>query len=189
MGNISERQVKTKNGNINLSWLKHQYYSLGRSIQDIADKLNVTTISVRKLLDGLEVKTATKEINGQLKENPTSKPVKNFSKVSIRDWEPTLILGSKKEKPKISSSDRWKPKKNRFTEFPKKEIIEKPKTTESLSIESQLHDKERAVTFSKKRKKKHKITYYTCKFCGLKLPKKANFCIQCGTIIKNNLSI
>ncbi len=209
---------------INLSWLKHQYYNLGRSIQDIADKLNVSMISVRKMLDKIVVETATRELNGQIKEKTTSKPVKNFSKVSIRDWEPTVVLGSKKEKPKMNTSDQWKQKKNRFSEFPKQEIIEKSKTMESqlkigtitskndeklkgsssnklpqhkaieksLSMDSQLQAKERGVALSnlkKQKKKKHKITYYTCKFCGLKLPKKASFCIQCGTIIKSTVFI
>ncbi len=224
MGNISEKQVKTKDGQINLSWLKHQYYSLGRSIQDIADKLNVSMMSVRKYLDRIEAISANKEVKGQLNENLTSKPVKNFSKVSIRDWEPTVVLGSKKEKPKMNTSDQWKQKKNRFSEFPKQEIIEEPKTMESLlksgaitsknneklkgsssyklpqhktiekslSRDSQLRAKDRGVALSnlkKQKKKKHKITYYTCKFCGLKLPKRASFCIQCGTIIKSTIFV
>jgi predicted amidophosphoribosyltransferase len=38
-----------------------------------------------------------------------------------------------------------------------------------------------------KQKKKYKLTFYECKFCGMKLSSKATFCIQCGTIIKSKL--
>ncbi|MFX1476831.1 MAG: zinc ribbon domain-containing protein [Promethearchaeota archaeon] len=38
-----------------------------------------------------------------------------------------------------------------------------------------------------KQKKKYKLTFYECKFCGMKLSSNATFCIQCGTIIKNKL--
>lgn len=229
MVNISER-IKTQNGHLNLNWLKHQYFILGRSIQDIADELNVTMMSIRKILDRLENKPVTRELNGQLKDKPTSKPVKDFSKVETRDWQPTLILGSEKEKPKISSSNRWKQKIEHSSEFSKKEITEKPNhmespsTIEKLEIvgsisgineekskgpSSQLHtiskshhkranekppstdsflqtiEEKSVLSNLHKKKKKQKITYHTCKFCGLKLPKKARFCIQCGTIIKN----
>lgn len=233
MGNMPERHVKKKNGHMNLSWLKHQYYSLGRSIQDIADKLDVSMMSVRKWLDRIEEISANKEVKGQLKENTTSKPVKDFSKIEIRDWQPLVVSGNKKEKLKISSSNRIQ-KITPISEFPKQKITEKPRTMESqlkteelpvigllsikkeekskgpsstqlhtippisdlpqqkttekpVSIDSQLQTKEveLVLSISNKKEEKPKLTYYSCKFCGLKLPKKANFCLQCGTIIKN----
>jgi predicted amidophosphoribosyltransferase len=33
-------------------------------------------------------------------------------------------------------------------------------------------------------KKKYKLAFYDCKFCGLKLPRSVKFCVQCGMIIK-----
>lgn len=45
----------------NLNWLKHQYYDLGRSIQDIANELGVSMIRIRKSLDRIESISEEKE--------------------------------------------------------------------------------------------------------------------------------
>jgi len=48
-----------------LEWIKTQYYDLGRTIQDIADDLDESMITVRKNLDEIESKDISKnEIDG-----------------------------------------------------------------------------------------------------------------------------
>lgn len=42
-------------GETDLNWLKHQYYDLGRSIQDIANELGVSMIRIRKMLNRIEI--------------------------------------------------------------------------------------------------------------------------------------
>ncbi len=37
-----------------LTWIKHQYYDLGRSIQDIADDQHESMMTIKKWVDKLE---------------------------------------------------------------------------------------------------------------------------------------
>jgi len=46
--------VAKKREEFNVEWFKHQYYDLGKSIQDIANELDESVISVRKRLEDLE---------------------------------------------------------------------------------------------------------------------------------------
>lgn len=48
-----EIQYEEKQEYKNLSWLKHQYYDLGKSLQDIANEQNVSIIKIRKWVDKL----------------------------------------------------------------------------------------------------------------------------------------
>ena len=48
---VLEREEKKKQDYKDLSWLKYQYYDLGKSIQDIADDQNVSIIEINKWLD------------------------------------------------------------------------------------------------------------------------------------------
>jgi MFS family permease len=48
--------VSKKRDEFNLEWFNHQYYDLGRSIQDIANELNESVITIRKWLDDNESK-------------------------------------------------------------------------------------------------------------------------------------
>ncbi len=45
--------IKEINGQININWLKHQYYDLGNSLQDIANEQNLSMITIRKWVDKL----------------------------------------------------------------------------------------------------------------------------------------
>jgi len=57
-GALMERKIagakEEKNDYMNLDWLKHQYYDLGRTIQDIANDQNVSMITISKWLEKLE---------------------------------------------------------------------------------------------------------------------------------------
>lgn len=46
-----EKQQTIKEKKEDLNWLKHEYYDMGRSIQDLADELNVSMMTVKKWLD------------------------------------------------------------------------------------------------------------------------------------------
>ena len=50
-----EERIQEKKGD--LQWLKHQYYDLGRSIQDIADELDESMITIKKWLDEIDKPT------------------------------------------------------------------------------------------------------------------------------------
>ncbi|MFX1570686.1 MAG: hypothetical protein ACFFCV_20300 [Promethearchaeota archaeon] len=47
-------KVEEKDDFKNLDWLKHHYYDLGKSIQDIADEQGVSMITIRKWIDKIE---------------------------------------------------------------------------------------------------------------------------------------
>jgi len=49
-----KEKIKEKKEEFDLKWLKHQYYDLGRSIQEIADELNESLITIRKWLDNID---------------------------------------------------------------------------------------------------------------------------------------
>jgi len=53
-GYIEEKKTfEEKQDYMNPSWLKHQYYDLGRSLQDIANEQRVSMITIRKWVDKL----------------------------------------------------------------------------------------------------------------------------------------
>ncbi|MBA7695334.1 hypothetical protein ES703_103958 [subsurface metagenome] len=52
--NMICKRFKEKNDFMNLDWSKHQFYALGRNIQDIANEQGVSMITIRKWLDKLE---------------------------------------------------------------------------------------------------------------------------------------
>ena len=49
-----KEKIKEKKEEFDLKELKHQYYDLGRSIQEIADELNESIITIRKWLDNID---------------------------------------------------------------------------------------------------------------------------------------
>ncbi len=48
---------------MNVNWLKHQYYDIGKSIQDIANEQNTSLITIRKWLDKIENSSQNKNDN------------------------------------------------------------------------------------------------------------------------------
>ena len=55
------KKSRPKEDYSDLDWLKHQYYDLGRTIQDIADEQNVSMITIKKWLDELEGDSKVKD--------------------------------------------------------------------------------------------------------------------------------
>jgi hypothetical protein len=55
-GNVFEKveKVEEKDDFKNPDWLKHQYYDLGNSIQNIADDQGVSMMTIRKWIDEIE---------------------------------------------------------------------------------------------------------------------------------------
>ena len=45
---------KEKTDYMNLNWLKHQYFDLGKNLQDIATNQNVTIIKIKRWVDKIE---------------------------------------------------------------------------------------------------------------------------------------
>ena len=55
------KKSRPKEDYSDLDWLKHQYYDLGRTIQDIADEQNVSMITIKKWLEELEGDSKVKD--------------------------------------------------------------------------------------------------------------------------------
>jgi len=85
--------IKGRNGQINLNWLKHQYYDLERSIQDIADDRNESMITIRKLLDRIEAISEKKEVESMTDVLP-------LTTEEVQTTPPVLDI--KEEMPKIT---------------------------------------------------------------------------------------
>ncbi|MHA2391325.1 MAG: hypothetical protein ACXAEX_05095 [Promethearchaeota archaeon] len=51
---LKVKKVEEKDDYKNFDWLKHQYYELGKSVQDIANEQGVSMITIRKGIDKLE---------------------------------------------------------------------------------------------------------------------------------------
>ncbi len=48
------KRVKEKKDYMNPDWLKHQYYDLGRKLQNIANEQNVSMFTIKKWVDKLD---------------------------------------------------------------------------------------------------------------------------------------
>lgn len=51
---VNIRRQREKTDYMNLNWLKHQYFDLGKNIQDIAEDQNTTIIKIKRWVDKLE---------------------------------------------------------------------------------------------------------------------------------------
>ena len=58
--------IKGRNAQIHLNWLKHQYYDLGKTIQDIANDQNVSMMTIRKLLERIEAISEKEEVKSMI---------------------------------------------------------------------------------------------------------------------------
>lgn len=63
----------------------------------------------------------------------------------------------------------------------KEEKEEIKKIEDSLT---EIKEKQPVPLVSETKEKRLKVVPYFCKFCGMKLNKKATFCLQCGTKVK-----
>jgi len=191
---------------VNLRWVEQQYYTLGKSIQDIADELGLSMISVRKWFNRYsEVSNQNLRNNlPQLKinEEQPKRPIISTSEASINPQK-TQISGSSwteriHDLPREDQS--FSTKNEKIQEHatvldnhlkpdhmgsPYENISLKPKI-DSVQSKEIIPFSIPAIPEEKKKEVKAKPTYYFCSFCGIKSRKKPKFCIQCGVIIKNN---
>jgi len=154
--------IKETNGQTDLNWLKHQYYDLGRSMQDIANELGVSMIRIRKLLNRIESISEKKEIES----------ITDVPPLKTEELQPTPSVIEIRKEPQISPAEEAQP-------IPPVLEIKEEEPMISLAEEVQpipaVYDKK-----EEKRKKEPRA----CKFCGMRLPKNKAFCLQCGMIIK-----
>ncbi|MFX1375927.1 MAG: hypothetical protein ACFFA0_08965 [Promethearchaeota archaeon] len=178
--------TREQEGKIDLSWLKQQYYSLGRSIQDIADELNVSMVSIRKLLDRLEAISEEKE----------EKEVLEKTAVKLEDLHPIPpVSDAIEEESNLVPDDQ-----NRSSTLVSERNIEQPiklskdepqpisLIIETKEMESEVPPVEKLSSIPQelgKKVEKSKLKRDYCKFCGIRLPKNTTFCLQCGIIIKS----
>ncbi len=177
--------IEEVSGTIDLNWLRHQYYDLGRSIQDIADELGHSMIRIRKLLYRTGIRAEKEEVEPIIKVSPPQiediKPVSSSLQEKVEVAFKTcphcgskLSLGAKfcaacgqkidvlKPIPSISSLEE---------ELSKEILVEEAQQTQSVYI---------------RKEKKLKREFRACSFCGMRIPKNNAFCLQCGMIIKSN---
>jgi len=194
-----------------IKWLKHQYYDLGRSIQDIADDQDVSMITVRKVLDKIE---STYE-----KLSPESTSTTFVSQFKDEKRQPIPSISEKREeKSKVVSDDQLQPIPIILKKREEKPVKTCPHCGQELSLEAKFcvkcgekveelqpiplitdekiekpvivapqmktEELQPILSISVKKKEKPKDFSYICEFCGYKLNKKAIICPQCGTKIK-----
>lgn len=199
---------------LNLTWLNHQYYDLGRSLQDIANDQGVSMMTINKWVDKIEEPGAVKTEEKSLKTCPSCKLKLNLNVKfcfncgkKVEEVPPIPVVSEKKEEikiaeippikdeegqPKLSKSDRWKeslmPKMPDLT-------VENIQATPSIKEERQVTKDSLSETEEKQPippvldvkvdiLERLKEIPPLCKFCGMDLNKKAPFCPQCGTRIK-----
>jgi predicted amidophosphoribosyltransferase len=175
--------IEEVNGKIDLNWLRHQYYDLGRSIQDIADELGHSMIRIRKLLYRTGITSEKKEVESITEVSQPKieqiKPVSSLLEEEKKTFKTCphcgfkIALGAKfcatcgqkievlKPIPPISDIEE---------ELPSEILIEEARQIQSVPIR-------------KDKKPKRKI--HSCNFCGMRIPKNNTFCLQCGMIIKS----
>jgi len=77
------KRREEKRDYLNLTWLNHQYYELGRSLQDIADDQGVSMMTISKWVDKIE-----RSISEKKEIKPISSPIskiEDFLRKSIKN--------------------------------------------------------------------------------------------------------
>ncbi len=249
---MRRNQREEKRDFLNLTWLNHQYYDLGRSFQDIADDQGVSMMTIRKWVDKIERPISEKK-EKKPRPSPISK-IEDFLRISIKICphcgqklslkaifcikcgkkveedqeipsisdriEDTLVseipqikaeqiqlvpsisdtkgekiiaeIPSIKDEEVQPSPSRWKEKLAPEIPDLKVEKIQptpliKKKKEESKVIDdslTEIEEKQPVPPILDIKEEKPKVIPYFCKFCGMKLNKKATFCPQCGTKVK-----
>jgi len=190
---------KEVNGQI-IDWLKHQYHGLGRSIQDIADELGYSMIRIRKLLYRSGIIPETKEIESMIEASP----------IKTEELQPILpisesIEGEDTSKPIPSVSELKKESFNichhcnaklplgvkfcavcgqKFEVLrPIAPIVE---LEEELTEEIVVEEAQQVQSVYIRKGKKPRREFPVCRFCGMRIPKNKDFCLQCGVIVKSH---
>ena len=192
---------------VNLRWVELQYYTLGKSIQDIADELGLSMISVRKWFNKYSDVSNQNLSNNlpQLKTNEEQpkRPITGTSETSIypqkiqisgSSWTERIhdlpredqSFSTKNEKIQEHATVLNNHLKPDHMGLPSENISPKP-IIDSVQSKEIVPISIPAIPKEKKKEVKPKPTYYFCSFCGIKSRKKPKFCIQCGTILKKSI--
>ncbi len=111
----------------------------------------------------------------------SEKVTTEVTQLKTEELEPVPSIPEKiEEAPKVASSDELQ-QVPPISELLLQEVSEKV-TTEVTQLKTE--ELEPVPSIPEEKEKAPKEFSYTCKFCGMKLTKKANTCPQCGTIIK-----
>jgi len=204
--------IKETNGQINLNWLKHQYYDLGRSIQDIANELSVSMIRIRKLLYRSGIISEKKELESmtdvppltteevkpsqlvsEIEGKEPSKPITSVSELKSEDIQTEPSASEKKVEKTFITCPHCKQKLPLAAKFcvtcgQKVEVLKPippvPVIEEETLNISPAEEVLPTTPVIEIKKEKRKKKPRVCKFCGMRIPKNNSFCLQCGMIIK-----
>ena len=205
--------IKDWDGQEILNWLKHQYYDLGRTMQDIADELNISMKAIKKLLDRVEVISE----EGRVESMPDVPPLKTEEKQSI---PPISDLMEDKETPKPilsvseSKTDEIQTAPSTVEKKVEKSFITCPNCRQNLPIDTKFcagcgqklevlkpippisdieeelpketpaEEVQSVLPVLDIKEEKRKKEPQVCNFCGMRIPRNNTFCLQCGMIIK-----
>ncbi|MHA1985459.1 MAG: hypothetical protein ACW98D_02360 [Promethearchaeota archaeon] len=186
------KSKEEKRDYMNLTWLNRQYYELGRSLQDIADDQGVSMMTINKWVDKIErpglVKPEEKSINacphcGQKLHGKARYCVYCGKKV---EEAPSIPLVSDKKEDKVLSE---------FSQIKTEEIQTTPPISEEwkekiikVAPKTKTGEIQPTLPIPEEIEKKPKVYPLFCKFCQMKLNKKATFCPQCGTKVKKKVN-
>lgn len=139
----------------------------GKKVEEIESSLSIPEIEKK------EIKTIS---------SPEPPPIIQVSDIEKEEIEPIITPESP---PKIQITEI---KKEEIEEIETRFTPEIPPMTQALKLESEtpkvitpeILEPIPSIPDKKATKRKH----LTCNFCGIKLPKNAPFCIQCGMIVK-----
>jgi len=197
-----------------LTWLNHQYYDLGRSLQDIADDRGESMMIIKKWVDKIErpgpVKPEEKSINAcphcgqrlhgkaifciycgkkveesqEIPMQSEKKPENNIVTPHAEELPPIPVVSDKTEDKVLSEIPQIKTEEIQ----PTPPISEKWKE-KMIKVVPKIKAEEIQPTppIPEKIEKKPKVLPLFCKFCEMKLNKKATFCPQCGTKVKKKV--
>jgi len=187
---------------LNLTWLKHYYYDLGMSLQNIANDQGVSMMTIKKWVDKIEKPNSGNTEEKSLKTCPSCKQ-KLYLKAKFcincgkKFEEDQVTTIRSEERSKITPDDQFFPEllKNRSSqklvteEVPPIQVVSEKKEEKGISEVSQIKTEEKQPVPPVSDKKfdileRLKEISPLCKFCGMDLNKKAPFCPQCGTRIK-----
>ena len=100
---------KEKRDYLNLTWLNHQYYDLGRSLRDIANDQGVSMMTINKWVDKIEEPGAVKTEEKSFKTCPSCKLKLNLNVKfcfncgkKVEEVPPIPVVSEKKEEKGIS---------------------------------------------------------------------------------------
>lgn len=159
---------------MNLTWLNHQYYDLGRSLQDIADDQGVSMMTINKWVDKIEKQSYVKTEEKSFKTCPSCKLKLNLNVKFCfncgKKVEEDQVTPIRSEERSVQAIPIIK-EERQVTKDSLSETEEKQPVTPVLDIKVDIL-------------KKLKFIPPICKFCEMELNEKATFCLQCGSRIK-----